>query len=245
MHRKIFTAALATALLGCGGAATRATSSALDAHELAAATVSPSGATTAEPALVASAPDDAPATPAVDLASLPAAPWEDAPIGAREAPGPLLRAWDRAENREWCAPIAPRSLGSGAEGARARAGELEGGWAVEFDRRGMPGLARDGSVCTSCGRSVFGIAGTSMTPEELAGEEADAPAPSFRDGSHAALEVSEGESVAAATITVTGQGCVYQVWSFLGREHVEELVRELRRVELPASRDASAVASAR
>lgn len=243
MHRKIFTAAVAAALLGCGGATTSTLSaSTVEAHELAAATeLTP--ASTPDETLVASAAPEATEAPAIDLGTLPAAPWEDAPIGAREAPAPLLRAWDRAENREWCAPIAPRSLGAAAEGARARAGALEGGWAVEFDRRGMPGIARDGSVCTDCGRGVFGIAGTSMTPEELAGE-ADAPAPSFRDGSHAELEVSEAENVAAATITVTGQGCVYQVWSFLGREHVEELVRELRRVELPASRSAGAMASA-
>src|SRR5690606_13981761 len=118
--------ALATALLGCGGAATTGamSASALDARDIAAETTVDT--VTTDGSSVASAPeDDALVATAIDLSSLPAAPWEDAPIGAREAPAPLLRAWDRAENREWCAPIAPRSLGTAAEGARARAGELE------------------------------------------------------------------------------------------------------------------------
>lgn len=239
MDLKTCTAVLATALLGCGGAATSTmASSTLEPHEL--SNIEPIDEPTSLLVAIASPVIE---SAEIDLSALPAAPWEDTPIGARGVPAPLLRAWDRAENREWCAPIAPRSLGAAAEGARARAGVLEGGWAVEFDRRGMPGIARDGTACGDCGRGVFGVAGTSMTPEGLAGE-ADAPTPTFRDGSHAEYEVSEAENVAAATITVSGEGCVYQVWSFLGREHVEELVRELRRVDLPAARTTGAMASA-
>ncbi len=177
---------------------------------------------------------DAPeAQPALDTSALPAPPWSEEPIGSDVAPSPILSAWTRAENRAECAPMAPRALGAG-EGARARVADLEGGWAVEFDRRGMPGLGRDGQTCARCGHGVFGIAGTSLTPEDLAAEsEADAPAPTFADGSSLSIEPpAEGEQVAAATFTVRGQGCVYQVWSFLGEEHVRELVSSLRIVEV-------------
>lgn len=168
------------------------------------------------------------AYPDQDLTGLPTAPWAVAPMAADTAPAELLAAWAQAENRSSCAPIAPAALGA-ADGATARRSEMiQGGWAVEFDRRGMPGLSRDGSPCAHCGRGVFGIAGTGMTADELPED----PAPSFADGSHFEVEVpAEGESVAAAMITVRGQGCVYQVWSFLGEEHVREIVDGLRRVE--------------
>jgi len=236
MRAKMIWAAVVTSLVGCGGSVANAPIASAP-HAVTSASVE----SVIDP--VAATEVAAPETVAIDPSTLPEAPWADAPLTTRDVPPPILTAWERAENRETCAPIAPRSFGA-ADGARARASELEGGWAVEFDRRGMPGVARDGNACTSCGRGVFGIAGTSMTPEELAGERSDVPQPSFRDGSHAELEVSEGESVAAATLTLAGEGCVYQVWSFLGQDHVEELVRELRRVELPASRAAGTLARA-
>src|SRR5690606_27024424 len=127
---------------------------------------------------------------AIDPSTLPAAPWADARLATREVPRPLMTAWERADNRDWCAPHAPRSFGAGT-GSRARSSALEGGWAVEFAHRGMPGVGRDGATCESCGRGAFGIAGTCMTPEELVDDDSDAalPAASFRDGSHAEVEV--------------------------------------------------------
>lgn len=176
------------------------------------------------------------ATEAEDLSGLPAAPWSAEPMRSEAAPSALLMAWSRAENRTSCAPIAPVEAGP-ADGARARvSGLIEGGWAVEFDRRGMPGMNARGATCRRCGRGVFGIAGTRMSPDELVGDaDRDTPAPTFADGSHLEVEApAEGESVAAATLTVQGQGCVYQVWSFLGEEHVRELVEGLRLVDTEA-----------
>lgn len=220
--------ATATTWLGCGAAAAPSR----DAVALAPMSA-PAEASVGHEALALEAPPGS-VESAADLTALPSAPWADAPLTSDLVPAPILSAWERADNRAQCAPIAPRALGA-AEGARARVAELEGGWAVEFDRRGMPGIGRDGETCARCGRGVFGIAGTNLTPEDLVGEDsaADEPAPTFADGSHLELETpSEGESVAAATLTVRGQGCVYQVWSFLGEEHVRELVSSLRLVEV-------------
>jgi hypothetical protein len=174
-------------------------------------------------------PDPAP----VDLSTLPASPWSDAPVASESVPAPILRAWAGADNRTQCAPLAPLRLGAG-EGARARVSDLEGGWAVEFDHRGMPGLDASGEPCEQCGRAVFGLAGTNLAPEDLSSEEG-ASAPSFADGSRLLVEPpAEGEQVASASLTVRGQGCVYQVWSFLGEEHVRELVSALRLVSVSA-----------
>jgi hypothetical protein len=158
-------------------------------------------------------------------------------MAAHEAPRQILAAWENAENRATCAPIATRTLGR-ATGAHARTSELSGGWLVEFDRPGLPGIDRQGRECDTCGRSVFGIAGTSIAPDALLGETSDALTPSYSDGSHAEIEITDadGESVASVTFTAAGQGCVYEVWSLLGPDHLAELVAGLRFVEPPAGR---------
>lgn len=231
MRRMSMMAVLGTAamMLGCGGARSEASSQAV---ALTPATPMAELSVGDEASASMDAPDVA---PIADASALPASPWSDAPLGSEVVPSPILSAWEHAENRAQCAPLAPRALGAG-EGARARVGELEGGWSVEFDRRGMPGVGRNGEPCARCGRGVFGIAGTNLTPQDLVTEESEAevPAPSFADGSSLSIEPPlEGEQVAAATLTVRGQGCVYQVWSFLGEQHVRELVSSLRLVEVP------------
>lgn len=175
--------------------------------------------------------------PSVDLASLPTAPWSAPAMSAREAPRQILSAWENADNRDQCAPLATRTLGAAA-GARARTSELSGGWLVEFDRPGLPGIDRQGRECDTCGRSVFGIAGTSVAPDALLAEDSETLTPTYSDGSHAEVEVvdADGESVASVTFTVAGQSCVYEVWSLLGPDHLAELVAGLRFVEPPAVR---------
>lgn len=177
--------------------------------------------------------EDALAVSAAELASLPTAPWAEEPIAPAGVAAMVVRAWQDAENKTECAPVAPRALGAG-DGARARRTSLDGGWAVEFDRAGAPGLRRDGRPCESCGRGAFGIAGTAMTPDETVDVDTlRAPEPMFNDGSRADLTMASASSDAsAATITISGQNCVYQVWSFLGQEHLQQLVDELRFVDV-------------
>jgi hypothetical protein len=158
------------------------------------------------------------------LASLPQAPWSTATLSASEAPI-VATAWAGAENRGWCAPLAPEVA------ANARATQLDGGWMVEFDDAGAPGVTEDGEPCESCGRGTFGIAGTAMGVDEMM----QTPSPAFADGS--AADVSEEEGVASATIAVPGQRCVYQVWSFRGEAHLHELLGTLRFVSTPRAAD--------
>lgn len=176
------------------------------------------------------AAESAAMTPSYDaeaLAALPAAPWADGELAIDAAPAALLTAWNDAENREWCAPVVPR----GVTAAPARATTVAGGWALEFDERGARGMRADGRACARCGRASYGVAGTAMSTDELADVDTDAmPAPSFDDGSTAQLTAEDG--VAAATITIQGQGCVYQVWSFLGEDHLRTLVDDLRFVSV-------------
>lgn len=179
-------------------------------------------------------PEDWVTTPELDdatLAALPAAPWSEAPLELIHAPAPLLRAWAEAENRGWCAPLAPAA----AESAHARTVPLDGGFGVVFDAPGQPGVTDDGEVCATCGTGSFGMAGTMMTPAELA-EDTGTLDPSYADGSYAS--VVEDGGVASATFTVAGQDCVYQVWSFQGEAHLRALLEGMRRVDVSAGAEA-------
>jgi len=175
------------------------------------------------------------------LASLPQAPWSGQPLEADGDNASVVHAWSLAENSTFCAPL---SLSSDAIGdAHARTSSLAGGWAIEFDQHGAPGVRENGTTCAHCGRGTFGIAGTGMSPDEVFDIDDDAPVtPTFSDGSVVQVaDVEEG--VASATLTVQGQGCVYQVWSFLGQDHLDALLSHLRFVSVDAPHGDTAVAS--
>lgn len=159
------------------------------------------------------------------LASLPEAPWSLPATSVSTAPV-VASAWASAENRGWCAPLAP------SPAVNARATQLDGGWMVEFDEPGGPGVGEDGERCERCGRGTFGIAGTGMGVDDMM----EAPSPAFADGS--ATDVAEADGVASATLALPGQRCVYQVWSFRGASHLDELLGSLRFVATPPTDDA-------
>jgi hypothetical protein len=166
------------------------------------------------------------------------APWSAPPLAATKAPGPLRAAWRAAPNRESCAALAFEAISTDTvapelAGARPRRATFVGGWSVAYDKRGLAGSDSGGAPCTDCGRGVIGIAGT--------GSPADLPA---RDGEWAGLgRWSDGSRVAygpeggttgpnqLAYLTVEGLGCLYNVWSWLGQEHLEFLLTQIRRVE--------------
>lgn len=233
MRTTMSCAAAAALVLGCGGSASRTA-------QVRTTVVAPMGPEIAVSALERPAPplrdypDVAPIAPAGDeLAGLPHSPWQDAAVGAHAVAPQVMAAWRSADNRDWCEPLALTALGAG-EGAQARVAELEGGWVVEYDRQGARGLRDNGNLCAFCGRGAFGVAGTSMSPVQIVEDmDADGPAPTFEDGSHASIEEGDFGS-AAATVTLREQGCVYQIWSFYGADHVRELVEGLRRVDVTA-----------
>ena len=144
------------------------------------------------------------------------APWRNDPLSRASVPQVYVAQWEKAENRNECALIAPRSLGIGA-GATARAATFSGGWAVAYD---LPNR-----------RSAFGIAG--------AGVNADDPSydkwpyiQQWDDGSRAEYGPEGGTGPnELAYVKIQGQQCLYNVWSRLGRPHLELLLSELRLVQ--------------
>ena len=145
------------------------------------------------------------------------APWRSAPIQHAEVPTVYVEQWSKAENRTTCALVAFRTLGKQGAGAQSRAANFSGGWAVAYD---LPDL-----------RSAFGVAG--------AGVKADDPSYDkwpyvyeWGDGSKVEYGPEGGEGPnQLAYLRIEGQECLYNIWSRLGKEHLEELIREIRLVE--------------
>ncbi len=147
----------------------------------------------------------------------PRAPWREAPLARTSVPQVYFTEWQKAENRTTCALVAPRSVGEAGRDAKPRAARFSGGWAVAYD---LPNL-----------RSAFGIAGAGVK----AGEPSYSKWPYVQhwdDGSHAEYGPEGGEGPnQLAYLRIEGQDCLYNVWSRLGKEHLELLLREMRRVE--------------
>lgn len=161
----------------------------------------------------APAPPVSPAPPA-----LATAPWAGGRLSAGEVPAVFAAEWRKAPNRATCALVAPSSLGEGA-GATARAATFSGGWAVAYDR---PGL-----------RSAFGVAGTGSRAADPAYD--DWPhRRAWADGGTAGYGPEGGTGPnQLAYLRIPGQDCLYNVWSRLGRAHLEHLLDHLRFVAVP------------
>jgi hypothetical protein len=148
----------------------------------------------------------------------PAAPWSGDRLAAAAVPAEFLAEWRKAENRAGCALVAPASLGEGA-GARPRGAYFGGGWAVAYDR---PGL-----------RSAFGVAGTGSRAADPAYDEWPHRLV-WADGSSAGYGPEGGTGPnELAYLRIQGQDCLYNVWSRLGRAHLEHLLESLRFVAVP------------
>jgi hypothetical protein len=143
----------------------------------------------------------------------PLAPWRGSPLATGPAANAALAQWRRAENRATCAPLAPASLGARTD-AVPRAATFSGGWGVAFD---LPEM-----------RGAFGVAGTG-TLASAPSYEAWPHRRAWPDGSTAGYGPEGGTGPSQlAYLRIAGQGCLYNVWSRLGREHLEALLGQLR-----------------
>jgi len=180
--------------------------------------------------------DDSTAAPAPTLS--PAEAPAPSPEPSLVAEAVVLDEWGRADNRRACAPLAFLSTGQ-ARGA-PRPAHFAGGWGVAFD---LPNL-----------RSAYGIAGPGMVEADRAPPETQRarlreqwpyfseldtlPQPAFAgygvEGAAAyPAENAAGRGVnSLAYVRVGAQQCTYNVWSRLGRAHLEALLASLRQVRV-------------
>ena len=161
--------------------------------------------------------------------------WVGAQLLQSEVPKVLIQQWDAAENRSWCSALYPVDAAALGPGAEIRSANFSGGWAVAWDLPDGPGRQPSGEYCSDCGRGAYGVAGTG----ELAwGDEADnrPTVAELLDGSKVGYGY-EGDAAAEsgapllAYLLVKDEGCSYRVWSFLGEEHLLDLLARLRMVQ--------------
>ncbi len=190
----------------------------------------------------AKAPTDR-ATPAANAIQEPPAPSptrvepaNTAMTGAPSLGEKVVRAeWSKAANRTACAPLALKS--DARAGGSPRPATFSGGWAVAFDQPDR--------------RSAYGIAGVGTLPDDKldfallvdrlakqwpyvrrwdtgdnlpAGSTAGYGLEGFQD--YPAGSSGFGRQ-SVAYLRIPGQICLYNVWSKLGRDHLELLLDQL------------------
>lgn len=162
----------------------------------------------------ASAPADVNPPPAP---ASPVAPWNGGALERGTVAPVYFSEWSAADNRASCGILAPASLTDAERGASVRRAQFGGGWGVAYD---LPGE-----------RSAFGIAGTGVRARE-SGTYRDWPHQiHYTDGSWAGYGLEGGTGTKwLAYIEIASQGCLYNVWSQLGRSHLESLISRLRLV---------------
>lgn len=98
--------------------------------------------------------------------------------------------------------------------AEPRVAHFAGGWGVAYD---LPEL-----------RSAFGVAGAGVDPGPDTYDEWPHQR-EWSDGSRAGYGPEGGQGPnQLAYLRVRGQSCLYNVWSRLGRTHLEALLDDLR-----------------
>jgi hypothetical protein len=143
------------------------------------------------------------------------APWLGARVNARDIPPVYRDVWSKAENRATCALIVLADIGAAT--ATPRAATFSGGWAVAYDQ---PDL-----------RSAFGIAGAGVNAADPS-YDAWPYKRTWSDGSTVGYGPEGGTGPnQLAYLRITGQRCLYNVWSRLGKEHLERLLGGIRLVE--------------
>jgi hypothetical protein len=141
-------------------------------------------------------------------------PWSAPALIRTDVPAPYATQWEKAENRSTCALIAPRTAGAKGVDATPRAATFSGGWAVAYD---LPNL-----------RSAFGVAGTGASVGDASYDQWP-HSKVWDDGSQADYGPEGGTGPnELAYLRIEGQDCLYNVWSRLGRDHLELLMDELR-----------------
>lgn len=174
--------------------------------------------------------DSATGTPPPDHVGDPPPPVAGVDPAARRI---ALAEWRKSEKPGTCGPLALKS--DAGAGGKARRANFSGGWGVAFDQ---PGL-----------RSAYGIAGTGFLPEDTQSvtkqrarlaaqwpyfrELSQLPEPSFAGygvegaGDYPKTNPDGNGLNSIAYVRVGGQTCDYNVWSRLGRAHLEHLLENL------------------
>ena len=172
-----------------------------------------------------------------------AAPWSGHALGPDAVPAVARETWAAAENAAGCALLFPADPGALAQGAVLHERYFGGGWGLAWDLPSGPGRwAPGGEYCPDCGREAFGVAGTggdatgsedAIWPNRLEWTYEPEPGAVYSHAGYGYEGVTSGGSgePMLSYLFIEDQGCMYNVWSFLGEEHLLALIEQLRFVE--------------
>ncbi len=149
------------------------------------------------------------------------APWSAPALAASAIPPIYLQVWRSAENRRTCALLAPERLDPALQqAATPRAATFSGGWSVAYD---LPDM-----------RSAFGVAGSGARAWDPGVYDEWPERRVLSDGSRVGYGPEGGGAGPnwLAYVRIPGQECLYNVWSRRGQAHLEELLGQLRFVEV-------------
>jgi len=186
-------------------------------------------ATSATTAVTSTAPTSTSVVPiAVEVP-----PWAGTALATAEVPDTLVTQWEQSDVKGSCSAL--YSVTPPPAEAAIRSANFSGGWAVAWDMPDGRGRLPSGEYCEDCGRGALGIAGSLGV---AAGDETDVwdKQLEWSDGSKAGYgfeglgDGSSGEPL-LMYLLVKNEGCLYNVWSFLGEDHLLGLVDGLRFVE--------------
>jgi hypothetical protein len=160
----------------------------------------------------------------------PAVAKQSPQIAANEM---VVRQWAKSGVRWQCAPLGITPAMAG--GATPRPADFSDGWSVAFDRNDL--------------RSAYGIAGTGIRDAHMVSHEERTRRLSLQWPLVKQLQFGRQLAVAGygiegakpysaenpdgvgesslAYVYVGGQSCLYNVWSKLGRQHLEKLLTNL------------------
>ncbi len=161
--------------------------------------------------------------------------WVGPQLLQSDVPRVLAQQWEAAENRSWCSALYPADTTDLGPGGEIRSANFGGGWGVAWDLPDGPGRLPTGEYCADCGRGAYGVAGTGGLAW---GDEAERwpTIAEMSDGSKVGYGFEGDASPDSgapllAYLLVKDEGCNYNVWSFLGEQHLLDLLGQLRMVQ--------------
>ena len=146
----------------------------------------------------------------------PIAPWSKSTIKSSETDAVYHQEWIKSDSRSLCPILAlPKQAVSHLTAHKVRRANFYGGWGVAYD---LPDM-----------RSAYGVANAGIT--DLNGIFNDWPYNvTYQDGSILRYGQEGGDLDAnwLAYLVLLDNGCFYNIWSGQNKEHLEQIISDLR-----------------
>ena len=163
--------------------------------------------------------NDSITSPSITSNAASIAPWAKSAISNSNTDGVYRQEWLKAESKLLCPILAlPKQASSHLTGHNVRRANFASGWGVAYD---LPNL-----------RSAYGVANTgTIDPDELSFSWPYNM--SYQDGSMVGYGHEGGDPLAKwlAYIVIPQNNCFYNVWSAQGKDHLEQIIKDLRMVK--------------